>query len=100
MERPDKYFDPTDIMIMGFALEKRKDYNMKFISNIKFHDILEDINSNGLNGKIKIRFIVNVKESESMKCLFLLILLIADDISKHCLSIWNKYILNIGTASI
>jgi hypothetical protein len=52
----DKYFENLEIFIMGFSLKRRSEYNMEFMTNIKFKDIYDDMKDNGLDNKIKLLF--------------------------------------------
>ena len=56
LNKVDKYFESSEIFVMGFSLKKREGYNMHFISNIKYKDVLDDIKDNGLKKKIEINF--------------------------------------------
>ena len=55
-ELMDTYFGNGEIFIMSFTLEKRKGYKFKFSTNIKYSDIIKDLEDNKISEKIKINF--------------------------------------------
>jgi hypothetical protein len=56
MKKIDKYFCNSEFFIMGFSLIEKDNYNMKFITNIKYEDIINDLISNNLYDKLKLKF--------------------------------------------
>ncbi len=56
LERAHKYFTNSEIFLLGFSLKKKDKYNMYFITNISYKDVLEDIKDNGLKHKIDLKF--------------------------------------------
>ena len=56
LNRFEKYFKNSEIIIMGFGLERKHHYHMKFMTKISYKDILSDLKDNGLNDKLEILF--------------------------------------------
>lgn len=55
LENVSKYFG-DEIFIMGFSLKRKNGYNMEFITNIKYKDVLDDLKDNGIYGKVELLF--------------------------------------------
>lgn len=51
----DGYFE-DEIFVMGFSLQKRRDYSMIFATNIKYEDMISDLRMNKINRKVKVLF--------------------------------------------
>lgn len=55
LDNIDQYFD-DEIFIMSFSLQRRKDYNMIFATNIRYKEVLQDLKMNGIDKNVKLLF--------------------------------------------